>query len=129
MKEQLTQLILQALQELVDQGHLPGDTPTRVQIERTRDPDHGDLATNVALGLAKAAGKKPRDLAELICRALPDAAFVARTEIAGPGFINFFLSEASSQAVIRRILEQGAALGTTVTVRFCGMGSVSSKSS
>jgi len=115
MKEQLTQLILQALQELVDQGHLPGDTPTRVQIERTRDPDHGDLATNVALGLAKAAGKKPRDLAELICRALPDAAFVARTEIAGPGFINFFLSEASSQAVIRRILEQGSAFGTTVT--------------
>jgi arginyl-tRNA synthetase len=115
MKEQLTQLILQALQELVDQGHLPGDTPTRVQIERTRDPDHGDLATNVALGLAKAAGKKPRDLAELICRALPDAAFVARTEIAGPGFINFFLSGASSQAVIRRILEQGAAFGTTVT--------------
>jgi len=115
MKEQLTQLILQSLQKLVDQGHLPGDTPTRVQVERTRDPDHGDLATNVALGLAKAAGKKPRELAELICRALPEAPFIARTEIAGPGFINFFLSGASSQAVIRRILEQGAAFGTTAT--------------
>ena len=115
MKEQLTQLILQSLQKLVDQGHLPGDTPTRVQVERTRDPDHGDLATNVALGLAKAAGKKPRELAELICQALPEAAFIARTEIAGPGFINFFLSGASSQAVVRRILEQGAAFGTTAT--------------
>jgi len=115
MKEQLTQLILQSLQKLVDQGDLPGDTPTRVQIERTRDPDHGDLATNVALGLAKAAGRKPRELAELICQALPEAAFIARTEIAGPGFINFFLSGASSQAVIRRILEQGAAFGTTAT--------------
>ena len=115
MKEQLTQLILQSLQKLVDQGHLPGDTPTRVQVERTRDPDHGDLATNVALGLAKAAGKKPRELAELICQALPEAAFIARTEIAGPGFINFFLSGASSQAVVQRILEQGAAFGTTAT--------------
>ncbi len=115
MKEQLTQLILQALQKLVAEGQLPADAPVRVQIERTRDPDHGDLATNVALGLAKAAGKKPRELAELICRALPEATFVARTEIAGPGFINFFLSGASSQAVIRRILEQGEAFGTTAT--------------
>ena len=115
MKEQLTQLILQALQKLVAEGQLPADAPVRVQIERTRDPDHGDLATNVALGLAKAAGKKPRELAELICGALPEATFVARTEIAGPGFINFFLSGASSQAVIRRILEQGEAFGTTAT--------------
>ncbi|MEE4143853.1 MAG: arginine--tRNA ligase [Halieaceae bacterium] len=115
MKEQLNQLILQALQKLVDEGQLPADAPRRVQIERTRDPDHGDLATNAALGLAKAAGKKPRELAELICRALPEAAFLARTEIAGPGFINFFLSGASSQAVIRRILEQGEAFGTTAT--------------
>ena len=115
MKEQLTQLIHQALQKLVDQGHLPGATPATVQIERTRDPEHGDLATNVALGLARAAGKKPRELAELICQALPEAPFVARTEIAGPGFINFFLSGASSQAVIRRILEQGKAFGTAAT--------------
>ncbi len=113
MKEQLTRLILQALQKLVDQGQLPGDTPTGVQIERTRDPEHGDLATNVALGLARAAGKKPRELAELICQALPEAPFVERTEIAGPGFINFFLSGASSQAVIQRILEQGEAFGTS----------------
>ena len=115
MKEQLTQLILQALDTLVVQGHLPGDIPTRVQIDRTRDPSHGDLASNVALGLAKAAGRKPRDLATLICQALPQADFIARTEIAGPGFINFFLSGASNLAVVERILAQGEAFGTSDT--------------
>jgi len=113
MKEQLSQLIRQALESLVEQGQLPGGIPLQVQIDRTRDPSHGDLASNVALGLAKAAGKKPRELAVLICEALPPAAFLARTEIAGPGFINFFLSGASSQAVVRRILEQRASFGTS----------------
>ena len=115
MKEQLTRLILQALDALVAQGQLPGDIPIQVQIDRSRDPAHGDLASNVALGLAKAAGQKPRDLAAQICAALPEADFLARTEIAGPGFINFFLSGASSQAVIQRVLEQAGTYGTPST--------------
>lgn len=115
MKEQLSRLILQALDTLVAQGQLPGAIPTQVQIDRTRDPAHGDLASNVALGLARAAGKQPRELAALICAALPDAGFIARTEIAGPGFINFFLSGASSQAVIQRVLEQAGTYGSTNT--------------
>jgi len=115
MKEQLTRLILQALDALVAQGQLPGDIPIQVQIDRSRDPAHGDLASNVALGLAKAAGQKPRDLAAQICAALPEAHFLARTEIAGPGFINFFLSGASSQAVIERVLEQAGTYGTSNT--------------
>src|SRR5579859_1892504 len=61
-------------------------------VERTRDRKHGDFATNVALVLAKSLGKKPRDLADAIVKALPTGGMVARTEIAGPGFINFFLS-------------------------------------
>ncbi len=112
MKDQLSRLISQALDSLVDQGALPGDSPRNIQIDRTRDPSHGDLASNIALTLAKAAGKNPRELAQLICAALPPAGFLARTEIAGPGFINFFLSEASSQSVIREILEQGSAYGS-----------------
>jgi arginyl-tRNA synthetase len=115
MKDQLTQLILQALKTLVERGQLPGDVTLQVQIDRTRDPSHGDLASNVALGLAKAAGKSPRDLAAMICAALPPASFILRTEIAGPGFINFFLSGASSQAVIQRILEQREAFGRSNT--------------
>ncbi len=113
MKERLSQLILQALDALVDQGHLPGNLDPTIQIDRTRDKSHGDLASNIALVLAKPAGRNPRELAKLICDQLPTASFLARTEIAGPGFINFFLSASSSQEVIRTILEQGDAFGTS----------------
>jgi len=111
MKQQLSQLIQQALDSLVAQGDLPQAIEPRIQIDRTRDKTHGDLASNIALTLAKAAGKSPRDVATAICAALPDSAFVERTEIAGPGFINFFLSSGSSQAVIQRVLEAGADYG------------------
>ena len=113
MKEQLSRLINQALDTLADQGILSDDLARRIQIDRTRDPSHGDLASNIALTLAKSAGRNPRELAALICEALPAAPFLARTEIAGPGFINFFLSEASSQGIIREILEQREAYGTS----------------
>jgi len=112
MKEQLGQLIEQALDALIDQGQLPGGIPREVQIERSRDAAHGDLASNIALALARPAGRKPRDLAALICDALPASPLLARCEIAGPGFINFFLSEACHQAVIHRVIEQGSAFGS-----------------
>ena len=111
MKQQLSQLIAQALDSLVAQGQLPENIEPRIQIDRTRDKGHGDLASNIALTLAKAAGQSPRDVAAAICAALPDANFIERTEIAGPGFINFFLSGSSNQAVITRILQQGASYG------------------
>jgi len=113
MKQQLSQLIQQALDSLIAQGVLPDTVEPRIQIDRTRDKSHGDLASNIALTLAKAAGKSPRDVAAAICGALPEAGFVERTEIAGPGFINFFLSSSSNQAVIQRILEQGARFGSS----------------
>ncbi len=71
MKEELTRLIQQALDSLVAQGQLPDDIAPQVQIERTRDTSHGDLACNIALTLAKPARKNPRELATLICAALP----------------------------------------------------------
>ena len=113
MKEQLTRLIQQSLVSLQDQGKLPPEVKPLIQIDRTRDKSHGDLASNVALALAKAAGQKPRELAALICEALPRDPLIARTEIAGPGFINFFLSDDSNQAVVKDILEQGAAFGNS----------------
>ncbi len=81
------------------------------EVERTRDAAHGDFACNVAMRLAKVARRKPRDLAELIVRALPDNALVARTEIAGPGFINFFLTPGACRAEVARVLDAGAAYG------------------
>jgi len=111
MKEQLIQLIQAALDTLITAGDLPADVTPTIAIDRTRDKRHGDLATNVALTLAKTAGMPPRDLAAKICDALPVTDFVSKTEIAGPGFINFFLSQDSSQAVVRRVLEAGERFG------------------
>jgi arginyl-tRNA synthetase len=112
MKEELTRLIHQALEALVAQDVLPADLTPQVQIDHTRDKSHGDLASNIALSLAKPAKMKPRELAALICDALPDNPLVSRTEIAGPGFINFFLSDDSNRAVVRTVLEQGKSFGT-----------------
>jgi arginyl-tRNA synthetase len=113
MKEELTLLIQQALDSLVAQGQLPQDITPLVKIERTRDQNHGDLACNIALTLAKPARKNPRELAAMICEALPAAPLITRTEIAGPGFINFFLSDSAGQAVVRNILEQRESFGNS----------------
>ncbi len=104
MKDQLEQLVLQSLANLAD-GLLSGiEIPIHVQIERTRDAAHGDHACNVALALAKKAGKPPRDLAQAIVDALPDNDQIEKVEIAGPGFINFHLSKQAQTAVIRQVL-------------------------
>ncbi|ASK35282.1 arginine--tRNA ligase [Alcanivorax sp. N3-2A] len=94
MKDRLISLIDQALDTLRDNGTLtlPEDARRPVQIDRTKDSSHGDFATNIALMLAKPAGMKPRDLAQALVAALPEDPVVARAEIAGPGFINFFQS-------------------------------------
>jgi arginyl-tRNA synthetase len=90
----------------------PADTATSAPVlERTRDPSHGDFATNVAMQLAKAAKRKPRDLAQAIIDALPPSDTVARVEIAGPGFINFHLAPAAYHAELGRVLDQGCAYG------------------
>ena len=111
MKQEITQLIEQALDALVAQDHLPADIQPKVQIDRTRDKSHGDLASNIALTLAKAAKKNPRELAGLICEALPKSGLIAKTEIAGPGFINFFVTDSSNQSIVRTVLELGASFG------------------
>jgi arginyl-tRNA synthetase len=82
-----------------------------VELDRPKNPAHGDFATNVALQLAKRVGRKPRDAAESILAAMPRNDEVAKSEIAGPGFINFTLSPASRFAVVRRALEEGADFG------------------
>ena len=90
MKEQIQSLIEQALANLRADGTLPEQPRPPVQIERTRDKSHGDLACNIAMMLAKPAGMKPRDLAEKLVAALPENTAISKVEIAGPGFINFF---------------------------------------
>jgi arginyl-tRNA synthetase len=111
LKDQLRALVLDAIAALRADGLLPpGATPAFV-VERTKNRDHGDFATNVALLLAKIAGKKPRDLAAALVTALPVNTGIAQVEIAGPGFINFFLAPAAYQREVRAALEQGTAYG------------------
>jgi arginyl-tRNA synthetase len=112
----LKYLIEKLLQDAL--GALPEDlrsqepgAPVAAAVERTRDPSHGDFATNVALQLAKAARRKPRDLAQAIVAALPASDLVAKVEIAGPGFINFHLAPAAFHAELARVIDAGRAYG------------------
>ncbi|MFO1430827.1 MAG: arginine--tRNA ligase [Candidatus Competibacteraceae bacterium] len=111
MKIQLQQLIEQALQGLHRTGRIPAAPLPAVALERTRDRAHGDFASTIALALAKTTRRKPRELAEMIVTALPAADWIARVEIAGPGFINFFLAPLAYHQVIEAILHQGETYG------------------
>jgi len=111
LKPQLEQLLLSALQKL--SGTVLPEMPDAsvVTVERTRDAQHGDFATNVAMRLAKAARRNPRELAQTIVAALPPSPFVAKAEVAGAGFINFFLTTDAFSREIARIHELGESYG------------------
>src|SRR6056297_957432 len=111
MKEQLSLLIHRSLDALVADGTLPPALEPAIQVDRTRDQSHGDFATNIAMMLAKPARMNPRQIASEIVEALPESEFVTQVEIAGPGFINFFLTAEASQQVVRDILQQSEAFG------------------
>lgn len=111
MKSHLHALLSQAIHALQRQGLLPDAAPMEIPLERSRDRAHGDFASPIALSLAKVARRAPRELAQRILDALPSSENVAKVEIAGPGFINFFLTPTAYQTVVREILEQGAAFG------------------
>jgi arginyl-tRNA synthetase len=111
LKQQLEQLLLAALRAL-PAGTLPEPPePSAISVERTRDPKHGDFATNVALRLAKPARRNPRELAQAIVAALPANALVARTEVAGAGFINFFVTADAYAQELARLHELGDRYG------------------
>ena len=111
MKVQIESLLNAAIAGLQAEGGLPRDATVKVEIDHTRSKEHGDFACNVALALAKAAKVKPRELAERIVKALPASPLIAKVEIAGPGFINFFLKENAYQQVIAQILDAGVHYG------------------
>lgn len=94
MKDQLKTLLQSAFSQLQAQQLVPADFMPDIQVERGRNPKQGDFASNLALMLAKPAKQKPRDLAQALVDALPASELLERVEIAGPGFINFFLSNA-----------------------------------
>lgn len=106
MKESIQSAIQSAIETLIEAGVLPEGTEAKCQLDRARDKSHGDLATNVALTMAKAAKMPPRALAEKLIEALPDVPGVSKVDIAGPGFINFFLDGSQRPETVRQILQQ-----------------------
>ena len=125
MKNHLADLLQSALSRLKSQGRAPEDIQPDIKIERARGESHGDFASNLALILAKPARCAPRELAQALVDALPESPQVARVEIAGPGFINFFVAADARFQVLEEILGAGfgygrceAGVGKKVQVEF-----------
>ncbi|HEX5207883.1 MAG TPA: arginine--tRNA ligase [Steroidobacteraceae bacterium] len=122
LKQEIEELLARAVSVLVG-SVLPGPPPPgSITIERTRDPQHGDFATNAAMRLAKAAGCKPRELAQKIVAAMPASPLVARTEIAGAGFINLFLTADAYGRELAAIHERGERYGRSAGEGSLGRG-------
>ena len=115
--EQLSVAIVAALQALVDDETvaLPGGVPPTVTVERPRQREHGDYATNVALKLAKPAGLNPRALAELVAKRLEATEGIAAVDIAGPGFLNITVDSGAQGQVAADIVAAGGYYGRSET--------------
>jgi len=109
VKSQLTTLLQQALARVA-----PGATDITIQLERPRDPTHGDFATNLAMQLAKALKKNPREIANQLVAELPVSVLVTKAEVAGAGFINFTLDSRAKTSIVRAVLTEGARYGSSI---------------
>lgn len=111
MKAHLTQLLTIAAKTIAQNNGTPDIAELNILLERPKSAEHGDFATNLALVLAKPLKQNPRAIATRIIENLPASDYIAKTEIAGAGFINFFLNAQSQQVVVKEILAAGANYG------------------
>ncbi len=111
-------LVLEKLAEMEAEGALPaGLERGNVSVEPPRDPAHGDMATNAAMVLARPAGKKPREIAEVLAGKLASDGRISVADVAGPGFINLRLAPSVWQGVVKSVLETGRDFGRTAMGR------------
>ncbi len=110
MKQQLQELLTQAIQALIDEGVLDS-LPDTIRIDHSKDKSQGDFASNIAMVLSKQAKCAPKVLAEQIIEKLTQASEIEKIEIAGPGFINFFMSQGSNNQVLEDILSEAGGFG------------------
>lgn len=113
MKQLVEQLLSEALDALKATGKIPADITPDIKVERTKDTSHGDFATNIALVLAKACRQPPRQVAELLVGLISTHASLEKVEIAGPGFINFFMHKDELSKVIGDVLNKKEQFGQT----------------
>ena len=109
--EELSTAVLDAVRAAVDSGDLAVPVPDSAVVERPKSREHGDYATNVALRLAKAAGKPPRVVADLLAVRLLDHPGIVQVHVAGPGFLNITLAKDALAEVVRSVLGAGVAYG------------------
>ncbi|MEZ0065975.1 arginyl-tRNA synthetase [Streptacidiphilus sp. MAP12-20] len=108
---ELSQAVQAAVRAAIEAGELTVAVPETVNVERPKNRDHGDYAVNVALQLAKAAGKPPRQVAESVAARLRELPGIAKIDIAGPGFLNITLDAATQGELARTIVSEGAQYG------------------
>ena len=106
VKTQLADLLKQSLASVA-----PAAADTPIHLERPRDATHGDFATNLAMQLAKALKKNPREIAQQLVNELPVSSLILKAEVAGAGFINFTLDSGAKTAVVKRVLDAGEYYG------------------
>ena len=109
--DKLVELVEASLERAAAEGIVTTSPDRAVSFERPRRKEHGDWSTNVALVAAKQQGSNPRDLAQALIQRLPESSLVARTEVAGPGFLNFHLSAEWLHDVVRRASDPAARFG------------------
>lgn len=111
MKHSIEHLLKQSLNSLQKSEAIPSDLNVEIRVENAKDPAHGDYASNLALVLAKPCRQSPRKLAEMLIQALPEHSAIEKIEIAGAGFINFFVSSKARSLIISEALEKGKQFG------------------
>ncbi|MCK5829391.1 MAG: arginine--tRNA ligase [Methylococcales bacterium] len=111
MKQKLVTLLQQSVEALKSEGILEQELSPKINIDHTKDTRHGDFSTNLAMILAKSAKTNPRQLAEKIISSLPEDSTVSKVEIAGPGFINFFINADAQFQIIGQIHNAGNKFG------------------
>ncbi len=111
MKQELQQLLMEAISIVQEKMDVTFSAIDDIKIERTRDQSHGDYACNIAMVLARQAKTNPKQLAAALLENIPESEIIEHIEIAGPGFINFFLTKQSRLNVITRILQAAEAYG------------------
>ncbi|WP_394159468.1 arginine--tRNA ligase [Galactobacter valiniphilus] len=114
--EELSAALVRILNALASDGRVSVEIPETVRVERPKNREHGDWATNIALQLGKKAGMNPRAFAQLVADELAKEPGVSKVDIAGPGFINISLDAAAAGELAKAIVEAGAAYGTNDTL-------------
>lgn len=114
MKSHISDLIKLSIQQLQKSGDLPDNLVLDIVVDRTKDSKHGDFSCNIAMRLAKTVKQNPRKLAQDFVRMLPSSKYIEKTELAGPGFINFYLTTQALLNVVHEVVEQKSRFGSSL---------------